>query len=183
MSIESNTFNQSRTKRQYSYVGEEHAAKVVEWLNGAHDITRLAEILFIMQFLEKEIAGREKESKQAAAWRTLLNRKLSRFRLFPVLLSSYRLGFRNVGKGTFVRGEDMAVMAIVEGLFPWGLAHRVRRCKQCQKWFFARVERKQYCTTACLQKAFTQREEFKTKRAEYMRKHRKDLKGRKWQFK
>jgi len=50
---------------------------------------------------------------------------------------------------------------------------RVRRCKTCQKWFFAAVEHQTHCSDRCRQKRAATTEQFKEKRREYMREYRR----------
>ena len=46
---------------------------------------------------------------------------------------------------------------------------RLRRCKECQKWLFARFTHQVFCSTKCQQKNFTQTDEWKEHRRQYMR--------------
>jgi hypothetical protein len=54
--------------------------------------------------------------------------------------------------------------------------HRIRRCRRpdCRKWFFAVTEHQKYCTENCRKRDAQQGPEFKRKRAEYMKKYRRD---------
>jgi hypothetical protein len=48
----------------------------------------------------------------------------------------------------------------------------IRRCQQCENWFFARVSHHTFCKPSCQKKDFSQTEDFKVGRREYMRKRR-----------
>ena len=48
----------------------------------------------------------------------------------------------------------------------------IRRCQQCENWFFARVSHQTFCQPSCQKKAFSQTPDFKDGRSEYMRRRR-----------
>ena len=48
----------------------------------------------------------------------------------------------------------------------------IRRCQHCEKWFFARVSHHTFCKPSCEKKNFSQTDDFKLKRRNYMRKRR-----------
>jgi hypothetical protein len=57
----------------------------------------------------------------------------------------------------------------------WYLIHRggwnrYRRCKQCGQWFYQRTDFQTFCLVTCRQKFAANSEEFRKKRAVYMRK-------------
>jgi len=54
--------------------------------------------------------------------------------------------------------------------------HRIRRCRrpECRKWFFAVTDHQKYCSENCRKRDAQQGPEFKRKRAEYMKKYRRD---------
>lgn len=49
---------------------------------------------------------------------------------------------------------------------------RVRRCGECDRWFFAVTNHQNYCSEGCRQKHAAHSEEFKASRREYMRDYR-----------
>jgi hypothetical protein len=53
------------------------------------------------------------------------------------------------------------------------LLDRVRRCRECGKWFFARMIHKESCSTRCQQAYIRSSEDFKQKRREDMRRLRR----------
>lgn len=46
---------------------------------------------------------------------------------------------------------------------------RFRKCRQCSAWFYALTDHQTHCTAKCRQKFHAQSEEFRAKRAAYMR--------------
>ena len=53
-----------------------------------------------------------------------------------------------------------------------------RRCRECNKWFFAVTAHQIYCSDGCRKRSSSHSEEFKNARREYMRKYRKQEKSR-----
>lgn len=53
--------------------------------------------------------------------------------------------------------------------------HRIRRCNRanCRKWFFAVTDHQRYCSDTCRKWDARQGQSFKDKRAEYMKKYRR----------
>ena len=59
--------------------------------------------------------------------------------------------------------------------------HRVRQCRNCQKWYFARRETQLYCSARCGHSARISRElitDRRQKQREYMRRYRAQLKAK-----
>lgn len=205
MTTRKTTLSKLHTKRQYSYAGEEQAYELVVWLNAARDSRRIVAVLGTLQQLQKPqkqpFRGRSRDlfftllEQLQNLWMrpvprfdmSLRGRELyGRFFIgWKVMHGTDVMEFPRRGRkfqlGKFQFGEGDAFQRIVE-LSERGLVDRVRRCQQCQKWFFARVERKHHCSRKCLLKSFSQSKEFKARRAAYMDNYRKDVKG-KSQFK
>jgi len=53
-----------------------------------------------------------------------------------------------------------------------GAILKIRRCQQCDNWFFARFSHQTFCKKSCQNKDFSQTEDFKAKRSKYMRDYR-----------
>jgi len=53
-----------------------------------------------------------------------------------------------------------------------GQLTRLRRCSCCQKWFYAGISHRKFCSTKCQQKHYARSEEWRTKRRLYMRDYR-----------
>jgi hypothetical protein len=69
--------------------------------------------------------------------------------------------------------EEDVVLRILE-LAKQGNLHRIRKCRYCGNWFFARVRHGNYCQRKCQQANFRTSEAFLAKRRKYMRKYRRD---------
>jgi hypothetical protein len=65
-----------------------------------------------------------------------------------------------------------AVLNIV-ALGAQGVLWRVRRCRKCQKWFYARFRHQNFCSARCQQTYFRSSPEWREHRREYMRRHRR----------
>ncbi len=57
------------------------------------------------------------------------------------------------------------------------LVHRIRRCLECQRWFFAITEHQKYCGDNCRKRHAARGEEFLEKRRIYMRDYRQKQKA------
>jgi hypothetical protein len=64
--------------------------------------------------------------------------------------------------------ENLAVWLFLVELSE-GKIDRFRRCGNCTRWFYAITEHQKYCDAKCRVKEHSQGEEFKRKRARYMR--------------
>jgi hypothetical protein len=117
-------------------------------------------------------------------------------KLSPQFLKSYdRLNDR---LGTFTHVPRIELNAVYDGnLVSWAMtddspiAHvrvqvrwllrvigegeilSIRRCQQCENWFFARVSNQIFCKPSCQKKDFSQTEDFKVKRCKYMHDYRR----------
>ena len=58
-------------------------------------------------------------------------------------------------------------------LIEQGAILRVRRCKECESWFFAQFAHRSFCKPSCQIKHFSGSEKFKEKRRKYMRNYHK----------
>jgi hypothetical protein len=54
-----------------------------------------------------------------------------------------------------------------------GLIHRLRRCRQCSSWFYAKIKKHFHCSNACRDRHFRTTPEGKEKRRRYMQTYRK----------
>lgn len=68
-------------------------------------------------------------------------------------------------------GMRMAAHSMVQ-LAELGRLPRVRRCKVCSRWLYARFEHEWYCSTKCQQKYNSSKEEVKKRRNEILRERR-----------
>jgi hypothetical protein len=107
-------------------------------------------------------------------------------------------GRLNEGLGMFIRAPSVELQDVYDGsLVSWmitdesPMAHvraqvswllqiiregailKIRRCEQCEDWFFARFSHQTFCKRSCQAKAFSQTDESRAKRRVYMREYRK----------
>jgi hypothetical protein len=52
-----------------------------------------------------------------------------------------------------------------------GYLSRLKRCSHCQKWLFAKFRHQEFCSVGCQQKRYTQSDQWKKHRREYMREY------------
>ncbi len=82
--------------------------------------------------------------------------------------------------GIWVFGEADAVVAVIQLAqlrhphSPSPLIRRIRTCKNCGEWFFARLRHKEFCGEDCQQAFNRSKPEFKKHRANYMYKWRRE---------
>jgi predicted RNA-binding Zn ribbon-like protein len=129
---------------------------------------------------------RSDDQEEATEYRTLfvqINQRLRSYRMFPEFL--FRVGDQWVYRWTATSGrrlfpepnekirpnEQDALLSLLS-LARQGCLQRVRQCKQCGKWFFARFRTQNFCQTKCQQTYFRSSKEWKAHRREYMRKNR-----------
>lgn len=79
---------------------------------------------------------------------------------------------RGVPGLNFRFGEADAVMRLIE-LSQNGYLDRVRTCRQCGNWFYAKFAHGRFCKVSCQQESFRTSEDFRRKRREYMREQRR----------
>jgi hypothetical protein len=70
--------------------------------------------------------------------------------------------------------EVIAVAFLIENL---ALVHRIRRCLECRRWFFAITEHQKYCGDNCRKRHAARGDEFLEKRRTYMRDYRQRQKA------
>jgi hypothetical protein len=68
--------------------------------------------------------------------------------------------------------ESLAVLAIVE-LSKLGTVTRVRDCRQCGRWFFARFRHQKFCNASCQQTFYWKSDAGRASRRDYMRRYRR----------
>jgi hypothetical protein len=96
-----------------------------------------------------------------------------RFVGFTVQGGKKRTDFVRLPKDRF---QEVGLIAEpVERLGQLGLLHRIRQCKFCGLWIFAKVEREQFCSTSCREKCFRTSDEGREKRRKYMQGYRARL--------
>ena len=69
--------------------------------------------------------------------------------------------------------EERAITHMVR-LSELGSLQRVRACKWCTSWFFAKFRHQLYCKQGCQQRAYAVTPEWRKHRRDYMRKYRRE---------
>jgi hypothetical protein len=153
---------------------------------GAAVVTRIVETCLEAHQLATEIQlgvstdellkGRISELVKTLSYlRTLI----SRYKWIPVVqfvdLSNLAVHYEiEAGRGTSSR-ECTAI----QWLFAhFDVTYRVRRCRECQKWFFGVTDHQKYCRDNCRKLYASRSKDFKTRRKEYMRRYRKQERAR-----
>jgi len=101
----------------------------------------------------------------------LLNAALMQYPLLTVTYSGpgrFTITDRAV-KGRWTPWERWAVETLLKLAKQPGELFRLRRCLECQQWFYAIRRHKQFCGTPCYRHHVAQDSAFKEKRATYMR--------------
>ena len=122
------------------------------------------------------------ESKDAAAefhrMTDQINTQLERYRWTPELSvsesSSGRIWYRWDERTEACYHENLAVRVFLDA-FIEGRINRYRPCAHCGNWFFAFTDHQKYCDVKCRVKDHSQSDDFKKKRADYMRKRYRPL--------
>jgi hypothetical protein len=85
--------------------------------------------------------------------------------------------------GNMAPAQGLALVKLLH-LADKGLLMRVRKCawQECLRWYFARFEHQEFCSTRCQQQAARSTHAWKEKRKDYMRRLRraKKLQEQKW---
>ncbi|MBZ5722893.1 MAG: hypothetical protein LAO03_21340 [Acidobacteriia bacterium] len=124
----------------------------------------------------------------------LLNRELRKYRFSP------RAAVATGGSGGAVewvaywrrdsrekQEERLRMMAsealeVILKLTQIGYLNRLRHCAQCHRWLYAKFRHQTFCSVTCQQKNYTQTDQWKAHRREYMREYyHSTYKGRKKQ--
>ena len=113
--------------------------------------------------------------------RAELNAELAQYKFIPFVLTSLGARGLSVAWHRFWRFEmeeprtppnklmEGQYLEMILNLARSGQIRRLRRCSNCGKWLYARFRHQEFCSTKCQQKHYTQTEEWKAHRREYMR--------------
>jgi hypothetical protein len=69
-------------------------------------------------------------------------------------------------------GAEIGLISHALSLLPRGLINRLRKCRECGKWFYAKTDHNTSCSDNCRNKYASHADEFKRKRAAYQREYR-----------
>jgi len=75
-------------------------------------------------------------------------------------------------------GRAFPLLAAALVLVEHGLWNRIRRCKRCRRYFYARRKDARFCTPRCQQAGYKNTDAWRSEHAEYMRRYRQDEKDR-----
>jgi len=184
---------QKRPSRGYSrtFWGESDASPLLDWLN-RKDRPHLDPVERIV-LLHKELRdapaafrrylARKGDSRDAIRKLVAETVRTWRFTLVPVvgntLEGSWVADWRHLA-----RVSPAQALAFVKALHLANqqLLDRIRQCRKCGTWFFARMIHKEFCSTRCQQLYIRSTDKFKKERREYMRRLRrtKKLQQAKW---
>jgi hypothetical protein len=72
-------------------------------------------------------------------------------------------------------GDSPAARAIllIMSLGNLGLVQRVRHCRNCKRWFYAKFSHNEFCSTKCQQAHYKSSPQWREQRKKYMRQYRK----------
>lgn len=84
--------------------------------------------------------------------------------------------------GWDVRTEEQKMLLLLVRLCEVGQLHKIRRCRQCRRWFFARKADQLQCSQRCRVSYNQSSPKFKAGRAAYMRQRRQDERDRETRF-
>ena len=160
---------------------------LIDWLNHSRSgsVRRVLEIIGLAQQAYR-IAEEARQASTDEQYRSCL------FRLNPVLSKLNAVLFRYDCKAKIHfyhasvsryylffagRGRDPEVIAVAFLIENLAVVHRVRRCVECQRWFFAVTEHQKYCGNNCRKRHAARGEEFLEKRRTYMRDYRQKQKA------
>jgi hypothetical protein len=177
---------------------KEHAGKkrIIELLQTAKELATLTrpEMLPMVDLLTWKPKGTKvqlKNLRRSGRVARRLRRQLSRYKVYPEVSPGGNGVWHQHWKAltrtaelpitVFAQGdteaysfcEEDVVLRILE-LTKEGNLHRIRKCRYCGNWFFARVRHGNYCQRKCQQANFRTSEAFLAKRRKYMRKYRRD---------
>jgi hypothetical protein len=112
--------------------------------------------------------------------RAVLQRELSKYRFTPHAEVAMGGGGKSPSLwATWWKGNSRAerhlrmdaaeALETILRLTQIGDLARLRRCARCQNWLFARFTHQTFCSTKCQQKNYTQSDQWKKHRRQYMR--------------
>lgn len=110
-----------------------------------------------------------------------LNERAKRLRFFQVpefgvvdgrLRCSFTAEITSTGDTASL--ADARIAWDLYGAVATGDLDNLKRCDYCREWMVKQREAQKFCKTRCREKAFKETPEFKSERAKYMRKYRKE---------
>jgi hypothetical protein len=169
------------------------AQALVNFLNnpefGDHSIEEfVADAHVVFQYLEKYksfdewVAGRKKEKPPEEFYevRARLNEKLAQYAFVPRIdTDEFYDGnpiFWMANANDYDKPHLVMPLQCFLQVIDQGAILKIRRCKECPKWYFARMAEQRFCSDKCRRKHFSHSEDFKEyrrkKAREYYKLHR-----------
>lgn len=112
-----------------------------------------------------------------------INNRLRRYRVFAQLAFPVEFGWsvrwyadwhaRHRGDYIFVPSTEGEAALVIVALAKDALLDRIRNCKFCGTWFYARFKHQEFCQTGCQQKHYAANPEWQAHRRKYMRRYRR----------
>jgi hypothetical protein len=128
---------------------------------------------------ENEVTQQANLSGKASSSR--LNKLLARYRSAPVLvvngLWDYAVSTSNEDSLSDANYDERLSAYLLIDELREGRIERFRRCEECTKWFFAVTIHQKFCSDNCRKKYASKSDEYRRKRAIFMRKYRKQQKA------
>jgi hypothetical protein len=155
---------------------------LIDWLNKSHSVSA-RRVVGMISLAQSAFAFTEelRQTETDEQYRSRFARVMEIVSNLNTVLSRYDCKARiSYYGGTLFRQflfhprssrdpEITAVAFLIENL---ALAHRVRRCLECKRWFFAVTEHQKYCRDNCRKSHAAQGEVFLEQRRTYMRDYR-----------
>lgn len=163
-------------------------ADLVRWLNAEQktpDHRRIERLLDkLAAYVQAVLSFRPESERQVASWTrgvampglNELQKELARYRMRPQLRAT--AGQYGPASSELVFGWDCGqsraaqMVLLITDLGRDGLLWRIRRCRRCQLWFFARGKGNDFCSIKCRQAAYKSSPEWWEYRRKYMRRYR-----------
>ena len=168
-----------------TYTGETDANALIKWLNQKpRGYRRIEQLLVELAHLGESLdalAAPDLQSRRRRSDPEVLKKFERSTRRVQRILNRYRFRPNVMGGGgpqsicAFIWSGNRpgweAVLRITK-LGERRLLWRVRRCRQCDKWFYARLRHKTSCSVRCQQAHYKSSAEWREHRREYMQGYR-----------
>ena len=153
------------------------------YLDKAEKTPEIAVIKILNLLLELQPTKKYEKAVDVASKRSELDNELSKFRFFPDLYPRNTDGWTiqweiSARRRSSLTRSDTNALQIILSLATAGAVNRLRKCRNCSLWMFAKFRHQAFCSTKCQQKHYGKSKAWKLYRRDYMRKHRRDEKLR-----
>ncbi len=148
------------------------------YLDGAEKAKDNGIIAILRLMQELQSPGKSDSAPTIAHKKSLLDSRLSKYRFVPDLLPRrHGRGWTRewhvlpVGRKGLSRFEA-SVLEMVLRYALAGTVTRLRKCVDCSRWYYAKVQHQTFCSPACQQRHYRHSEKGKLNKRLYMRKYR-----------